>query len=241
MPTGLLGLFPLHAAGHPGQPGALDAVISSYAPTLRALAHTRQRPAATTRRQLTVALEHTPGLEDLRNAANEAADLRTHHPDSPSLVDQNATTGRVLAALPQATWAHFACHASTDFVIPSNGGLHLYDATLTLPDISRLQLTDAELAYLSACSTANRGIRHTDESINLASAFQLAGFKHVIATLWPLNDNIAATAARSFYRELPSSASADEASISVHNVITQLRTDYPDHPDLWAGMVHSGP
>ncbi|WP_157620818.1 CHAT domain-containing protein [Saccharothrix sp. NRRL B-16348] len=42
-----------------------------------------------------------------------------------------------------------------------------------------------------------------EKSINLASAFHLAGFKHVIASLWPLNDAVAADAARHFYRELP--------------------------------------
>ncbi|WP_373291694.1 CHAT domain-containing protein [Nocardia rhizosphaerihabitans] len=68
----------------------------------------------------------------------------------------------------------------------SGNGLRLHDATLTLPEISWLQLTHAELAYLSACSTAHRGVQHVDEALRPASAFQLAGFRHVIASLQPL-------------------------------------------------------
>lgn len=96
MPLGLLGLFPLHAAGHPGEAGALDRVVSSYTSTLRVLAHTRGRPPAATRRQLVIALEHTPGLPDLPNTVTEAVGLDT---GTPPLVDHDAITEGVLTAL----------------------------------------------------------------------------------------------------------------------------------------------
>ncbi|OXM55584.1 CHAT domain-containing protein [Amycolatopsis alba] len=239
MPTGLLGLFPLHAAGHPGEPGALDRVVSSYTPTLRALAHARARRPATVRSQLTVALEHTPGERDLPGTAAEAAALHPHHA-IPPLTDQDATTGRVLAALSEATWAHFACHARADLTTPSLGGLRLHDGTLSLPEISALHLVQAELAYLSACSTALGGFRHADESLHLASGFQLAGFRHVIASLWPLDDQIAADAASSFYRHLSHAVAADAAPTALHKVTRDLRFRYPDRPGLWASLIHSG-
>ncbi|NKY37231.1 CHAT domain-containing protein [Nocardia speluncae] len=241
LPTGLLGLFPLHAAGHTRRPGALDTMISSYTPTLRALAHARTRPPAAARRQLTVALHHTPGLPDLPGTFVEATTLHTHHPDTPLLLDDTATTDRVLAALPNATWAHFATHASVDFTAPSRGGLHLHNGTLSLPEISQLRLTHAELAYLSACSTANRGTSHADESLHPASAFQLAGFRHVIASLWPLADHIAATAATTFYRQLPPSPTVDHAATALHRTTCDLRAQHPTRPDLWAALIHSGP
>src|SRR3954447_20224834 len=95
LPTGLLGSFPLHAAGHSGRPGALDAVVSSYVPTLRALAHARSRPPATARRQLVVALARTRGMPDLPGAAAEADDLQKLHPGTP-LSDQRAIVDEVL-------------------------------------------------------------------------------------------------------------------------------------------------
>ncbi|WP_280253099.1 CHAT domain-containing protein [Nocardia abscessus] len=241
LPIGLLGLFPLHAAGHRGNPGALDTIISSYTPTLRALGRTRTRQPVTTRRQLTVAMHHTPGWPDLRHTIAEAEGLRASHPDTSLLLDTTATTDRVLAALPDATWVHFACHAGVDFTAPSRSGLCLHDATLTLPQISRLQLTHAELAYLSACFTAHPGIQHADESLHPASAFQMAGFRHVIASLWPLDDAIAAATATAFYRHLPSAPTADHAATALHRAICDLRAEHPARPDLWAALIHSGP
>ncbi|GAA0408830.1 CHAT domain-containing protein [Acrocarpospora corrugata] len=236
MPTGFLGLLPIHAAGHPGGSSALDSVISSYIPTLRTLRDARDRPAARERHQLTIALSRTPGLPNLPAVVAEAAALT-----GPALLDEQATTRRVLAALSQATWAHFACHAHADLASPAGGGLLLHDGTLRLPEIGALHLPGAELAYLSACSTANHGIRHVDEALHLASAFQLAGFRHVIASLWPLVDGIAAGAARAFYRAMPATPAADEAATILHHVTRDLRDAYPDRPDLWAALIHSGP
>ncbi|SDD55415.1 CHAT domain-containing protein [Actinokineospora iranica] len=240
LPIGLLGLFPFHAAGHSGQPDALDKVVSSYTPTLRALANTRARPAASTRRQLTVALTRTPNLPDLPGTAAEAAALHAMHPDTPALADEEATTARVRSVLPTATWAHFACHAHADLATPSRGGLCLHDDTLLLPDIIRMRLADADLAYLSACSTAQGGWDHADESLHIASAFQMAGFRHVIASLWPLHDHIAATAASAFYHRLPTPPAADQPAHALRHVTLDLRAEHPDRPDLWAALVHSG-
>ncbi|KAF2776539.1 CHAT domain-containing protein [Streptomyces sp. OM5714] len=239
LPIGLLGMFPLHAAGHPGRPGALDAFVSSYTPTLRILAHAHDHPAAAARRQLTVALPSTPGLPGLPGALAEALDLHRRHPDLPPLLNEDATTSQVTAALSTSTWVHFACHALADHSAPSRSGLRLSDGMLTIPEISRLAVADAQFAYLSACSTGHRSPEHVDESLNLASAFQLAGFRHVIASLWPLADTFGAVAARAFYAEL--SGTADDAPGALHRTTLAMRDRYQGQPDLWASLIHSGP
>lgn len=240
MPTGRLGLLPLHAATPPGGPGALDRVISSYVPTLRALANSRERAPASARRQVVVSMQHTPGLPDLPATVAEATGPQSGHPGTV-IGNADATVDRVLAALPDTNWAHFACHASTNPRTPSEGGLHLHDGVLPIARINRLELHEAELAYLSACSTGQTGWRHADESIHLASAFQLAGFRHVIASLWPLEDRTAATAAERFYALMPPTPSADNSPDVLHAVTRELRATYPDRPHLWAPLVHSGP
>nr|CEL12977.1 hypothetical protein [Kibdelosporangium sp. MJ126-NF4]CTQ98662.1 hypothetical protein [Kibdelosporangium sp. MJ126-NF4] len=240
LPTGMLGLFPLHAAGVAGHPGALDLALSSYIPTLRALQHARQRARPAVRRQLIVALEHTPDFPSLPGTAAEAAALHTQHPNHPLLTGVGATASAVAAALTDCTWAHFACHASADPNTSSQAALHLHHGELSVETIGRLRLETAELAYLSACSTAARG-RHTDEPLNLASAFHLAGFRHVIASLWHLDDTTAAQAAQAFYGTLPDATSAEGAADALRTVARELRTQHPDRPDLWAALIHSGP
>lgn len=158
-----------------------------------------------------------------------------------ALSEDSATISQVLSALPFATWAHFACHATSSPAIPSNSGLLLHDGPLPIPLISALRLDEAELAYLSACSTAQSGWQHADEVIHLVSGFRLAGYRHVVGTLWPLDDMIAAAAAHRFYELLPDTPAADQAAITLHQVTRELRDQHRDRPDLWAPIIHSGP
>jgi tetratricopeptide (TPR) repeat protein len=239
--TGATSLLPIHAAGLPNGPAVLDRVSSSYTPTIRALLHSRRRSSPRTRNQLTVAVQHTSGQPSLPGTVAEALALHTRHPTASLLTDDAATTTNVLTALTHSTWTHFACHATSDPAKPSRGGLVLQDATLALPQISGLRLDAAELVYLSACSTAQGRGRQADEAIHIASAFQLAGYRHVIATLWPIDDAVAAVAAHRFYELLPDSPSADLAPHALHRLAHELRGEHPGRPDLWAPFIHSGP
>ncbi|MET9632697.1 CHAT domain-containing protein [Lentzea sp. NPDC006480] len=227
VPTGLLSLFPLHAT-------CLDQVVSSYAPTFRTLTHLRGRPVAPARHQLTVALPNAPGAPALPGAVTEAERV-----GGRMLIDAEATGDTVRAAIADATWAHFACHAVSNLLAPSTGGLHLHDGVLTAAEIAGLRPRHAELAYLSACSTAGQGLV-VNEAISLASVFHLAGFRHVVANLWPVEDAIAAETAQAFYDRLPEGPVADDAALTLHEVTRALREKYPDRPDHWAGLVHSG-
>ncbi len=176
-----------------------------------------------------VTLSQAPQLPALPAAIAEVAKLRSFFSDVVTLADEHATADRILAVLPQVTWAHFACHANVDPVAPSKGGLYLHDAILPMTAISRPALDRSELAYLSACSTATHSIRHTDESLTIASAFHLAGLRHVVASLWPLPDRVAAIAARAFYANLQRSNTA-EAAVTVRNTALEVRARYPATP-----------
>jgi CHAT domain-containing protein len=80
-----------------------------------------------------------------------------------------------------------------------------------------------------------------DEPTNLASAFHLAGFRHVVATLWPLTDTAAAQAAQAFYDTVGEAPTADDTAHTVRAVARELRNRHPHRPDLWAALIHSGP
>ncbi|MEO3868218.1 CHAT domain-containing protein [Nonomuraea sp. B12E4] len=243
-PTGPLNSLPLHAAGHHTVAGAsvLDRAVSSYTPTVRALLHSRARPVPARRAGLTVAMPATPGHAALPETAREAVEV-TARIQGQVLVGPRASRAAVLAALPGASVAHFACHAGSDPYDPSASHLLLHDGTLSVTEISRLHLDDAELAYLSACATARGGARLADEAMHLASAFQLAGYAQAVATLWEIGDHTAATMAADFHREL-GGALGDPARIpgalALHTATRRMRAAMPGRPSAWAAFLHSG-
>lgn len=104
----------------------------------------------------------------------------------------------VLAELGRCAIAHFACHGYSDPADPSHSRLLLHDSAepLTVASLAPVNLSHADLAYLSACQTAiNSAARLIDEAIHLSAAFQLAGFRQVIGTPWEIEDEISARVA----------------------------------------------
>ena len=116
--------------------------------------------------------------------------------------------------------------------------LLLHDRPMSVAEVSRLRLKYAELAYLSACSTARSSAGLTDEAIHIASAFQLAGYRHVVGALWPLEDATAAGVAEGFYSHLTNGTSPADA---LHVVIRSMRDEQSLTPSQWAAYVHAGP
>ncbi|HEX6340345.1 CHAT domain-containing protein [Umezawaea sp.] len=243
-PVGLLGLLPLHAAGHlrTGGPAVLDRVVSSVTPTVRALGHARSRCRGTGEpRLLVVAVPEAEDAEDLPGVLDEAERLTARVPGLTRLVGPDATRDRVLAALRTSTWAHFACHGYSDPVNPSNSGLALSGSVLHVLDVSRQRLDHAEFAYLSACDTARSSVHLSDEAIHPTSAFLVAGFPRVVGTLWRTNDVLAPHLTESIYDDLLEGApDADRAPFAVHRTVRRIRDRYPDRPSLWAAYVHAG-
>ncbi|MFE9748209.1 CHAT domain-containing protein [Saccharothrix saharensis] len=237
VPTGPLALLPLHAAGD-----ALSRVVSSYAPTLRALAKSRNKPY-TGGRTLIVGMPDTPGQSSLDGVRREVKAVSNRVPEPTPLIGADATHDSVANILALHEWVHFACHATTGDG-PSDGHLLLHDhqtRPLNVSTISRLKATGAELAYLSACDTAVADIELVDEVIHIASAFLLAGYPRVIGSLWPVVDDTGAAIAEDFYTTLTSGRpDARRAAEALNSAVNRVREQYPDQPYLWAAHIHLG-
>jgi CHAT domain-containing protein len=243
----------------------MDRVVSSYTPTVGALAHARtQRPAATpgaAPQSLIVAMPTTPHLPAearLAYVQAEANLLQRRLPNPTVLIEpppaaatandgQLPTRAAVLQRLPDCAIAHFACHGSTDPADPSQNRLLLHDhrtSPLTVAALAPVVLEHAQLCYLSACSTARlTDDRLPDEAIHLATAFQLAGFPHVIGTLWEIDDAIAVEIADAFYTALAGPNGAldpSHAASAIHQAARALRDRFPAAPYLWASHIHAG-
>ncbi|WP_395292257.1 CHAT domain-containing protein [Kitasatospora hibisci] len=249
-PTGPLTHLPLHAAGSKDGPRVIDLVVSSYTPTLSSLIRARSRPSTRRPRLLGIGVgRQTPGdggtrpQSDLPGVSTELAVLAEIFGDRHTCrVDEEAVLPAVLSALPSHPWVHFACHGVLSPSDPGNSHLALYDEPLPVTDIAEQDLSGAELAFLSACHTALGNSRLADEAMHLAAAFQLAGYQHVVGTLWALDDGPAPNVARDFYRALEADDSASGSAHALHHAIHRLRRN-PDHssPLHWASYVHLGP
>jgi len=245
VPCGPIAYFPLHAAGGLNR-SALDFVISSYTPTVRALAQTRARPVAARSKPkvLAVGMPQTPDSTDLPAVWRELRSLGNAIPRLTAVIAADATHDAVLDRLPGYEWAHFSCHAATDPADPAGSYLLVHDHAhkpLRVLDISRLHLDTAEFAYLSACNTAVTTPDLVNESIHIVTAFQLAGYRHVIGTLWEVNDAVAALIAGRVYAGLAANDHAVEhAATCLHQAVRMVRDRYPRRPALWAAHVHVG-
>lgn len=199
VPCGLLNMFPIHAAGYhrPGDAdrNAIDRVISSYAPTLKALQYARRTSSTslepTCKQILLIAMPKTPGHADLPYVNDEIAAIRALFPISMTRTPNEPPTKKeTLRLLSECIAVHFAVHGESVLDNPSASRLLLCDYetdSLTVSDLAALKLKDKELAYLSACHSARiRAESLQDEGIHMTGPCLLAGFPQVVGTLWKL-------------------------------------------------------
>ncbi|KAJ4193185.1 hypothetical protein NW767_010474 [Fusarium falciforme] len=200
IPTGPLSRFPLHAAGRHRQglgETVLDRVVSSYSSSIKAIIHGRARRRASTdpSQALLVAVENTRGQDRLRFATQEVAELRKICEKMKlTTVEPIRKKEKLKECLQKCKIFHFAGHCSTNYYDPLHSHLFLDDGDANplrvadLLDIN-LHVSSPFLAYLSACGTGQiLDETFIDESIHLISTCQLAGFRHVIGTLWDVDD-----------------------------------------------------
>ncbi|KAK6524473.1 hypothetical protein TWF281_011381 [Arthrobotrys megalospora] len=239
IPTGQLSFLPLHAAGYHSPPftkTTLDRVVSSYSPSIKALLYARQNSQKNTDlasgEALFVSMDTTPGYPDLRFAREEVNMLekilpghflkrKLERPSKRELLDQ----------LKSCKIFHFAGHGESDPLDPSKSSLLVSDwkdNPLTVESLIGLdlRLQSPVLAYLSACSTSESDAEELlDEGIHLAAACQLAGFQHVVGSIWEVSDRYSVEAATEIYGTIGNAGTIDGKAISlgVHRATRLLR------------------
>jgi CHAT domain-containing protein len=218
----------------------MDWVVSSYSLSIKAILNARRAPVgphtlvAGKGKALLVGMTQTPKQSLLSAVAEEmvTADrlLRDIGLDCTLFQNTHAQKQTVLEHLRTSQVFHFAGHGVERKPNPLKSALILEDwenDPMTVGDVMDLDLHRESpfLAYLSACETGQiTTTKFRDESIHLISAYQLAGFRHVIGTLWKVNDTASLTMATATYRNLQSGGITDESvARSLHQAATQLR------------------
>ena len=223
----------------------LDDYISSYTPTLTSLVNARFGVAIGSEKMLFVGDTQLPSAKKERNAIMRIRRFG-------QLIGNDATPEAVLKMLRRVRWVHFVCHGKLDEE-PFKSSLMLPGGRLTLLDIVRANLPNAEFAFLSACHTAEQGQRYAlDEALHLAAAMQFCGFRSVVGTMWQLLDRDGPFLAGAVYAHLMRDLEEGEVrfkrgAAAVREAALRLREFGEPDPgsgklmtERWVNLVHIG-
>ena len=249
-PTSQLCGLPLHATGpyKSGQKSLPDIYISSYTPTLssliRARANVVHRPPVP---KLLVMGQPDDNNKSSRlpHVREEVCRIHSLGESIDVLLGEQASCNTLLPRLQQYPWVHFACHGYLVAKEPFLSYFQLHNnERLTLGDLIMARLSDAELAFSSACHSAAIDMDSTpDETINLATALQLCGFRSVVGTLWAMTDINGPDVAEDFYQYMFHEAGAAgnfRGSAAALNHATRMMRKRKVTIDRWINFVHIG-
>jgi CHAT domain-containing protein/tetratricopeptide (TPR) repeat protein len=117
------------------------------------------------------------------------------------------------------------------------------DGILTAEEVAALNLESTEWAVLSACDTGVGEITAGEGVLGLRRAFQIAGARTVIMSLWSVEDEAARQWMSALYRNrleksLDTADSVRNASLTV--LRSRRARGASTHPFYWAGFVAAG-
>jgi CHAT domain-containing protein/tetratricopeptide (TPR) repeat protein len=117
------------------------------------------------------------------------------------------------------------------------------DGILTAEEVATLDLQGVEWAVLSACDTGVGEIKAGEGVFGLRRAFQVAGARTVIMSLWSVDDQATRAWMRALYegrfqRQLSTADAVHQASLSV--LRDRRARGQSTHPFFWAAFVAAG-
>jgi CHAT domain-containing protein len=127
------------------------------------------------------------------------------------------------------------------------------DGVLTALEVAELDLGRAELVVLSACETGLGETAGGEGVLGLQRAFQVAGARSVVASLWKVDDEATRKLMERFYEEMwqkgrPRLEALRQAQLTVlregyaRGMVRRDKADKADRvpPFYWAAFVLSG-
>ena len=125
----------------------------------------------------------------------------------------------------------------------ANEGTQPDEGILTAEEIASMNLDGLEWAVLSACDTGLGAIQAGEGVFGLRRAFQLAGARTVIMSLWPVDDESTRLWMRELYRArfLRGAATSEAVRAATLAVLAHRRSAHlGTHPLYWAGFLAVG-
>ena len=251
-PTSVFCSLPLHAMGPiPSDVGPpryfLDLYIPSYTPSLSALIDSH-KPNSQTFEKPSMLLVLQPDAS-MVHALDEMKAVQRACSQATTLIGATATPSVVLERLRDHRFAHIVCHGLLEPGEPFNSSFKLHQGKrLSLIDIVRSQLPNAEFAFLAACHTAELTNKSpVDEALHLSAAMQYCGFRSVVGTMWAMADEDGRDLAETFYRSVFSGKQRrvyyyERTAEALRDAVVKLRRKQGRGVTLerWVNYVHYG-
>jgi CHAT domain-containing protein len=117
------------------------------------------------------------------------------------------------------------------------------DGILTAEEIAGINLEGVDWAVLSACDTGVGEIKVGEGVFGLRRAFQVAGAKTVIMSLWPVEDETTRQWMETLYREhfLNGKDTGESVRAASLQVLRQRRAKHQStHPFYWGAFIAAG-
>lgn len=230
--TGRLTKFPIHAAGYHHQPGCsvLDRVVSSYAFSVSSpIQDLKKDRYANSNRTNAIRSMTLVGAGQLAFVPLEISRLERLW-DGIQVRKPESCSSEVLDSLKDCDMFHFAGHAQAHSADSLKSALVLDQDRLTVSSLLNINLQSRRpfLAYLSACGTSRmRRDELLNEGLHLVAALQVSGFRHVIGTLWDVDDEVCVDIAADVYSWMQAHG-MDDRSVSegLHHAVRKLRAKW---------------
>ena len=117
------------------------------------------------------------------------------------------------------------------------------DGIVTAEEIAALDLSGVEWAVLSGCETGIGKLLPGEGVFGLRRAFQVAGARTVIMSLWPVDDQATRTWMKTLYREHLTNGRGAAESVRAAGLATLAQrraAGLSTHPFYWAGFIAAG-
>jgi len=234
----------LKKARRPSSKVVPSQIVAFGAPVYPKLPKDRDTAPAPTLEVLT-AVRRGLSLDSIPATREEVRNIAALYPGARIFLGAEATEERAKSIGKDVRYLHFACHGLLDERFPLNSALALTipehpqegqeNGLLQAWEILENMRLDADLVTLSACDTALGKEMGGEGLVGLTRAFQYAGARSVLASLWGVADVSTARFMMRFYGYLRGGKPKDEAlrAAQIEMIREKSRSSHPFH---WAAF-----
>jgi CHAT domain-containing protein len=189
------------------------------------------------------------GEDELQHSAIELRAVRKEmgRRKSKYYYDQKATEHQFKTDASDYQLIHLAVHGETDTASAMNSKLvfkneldEYEDGQLFMHELYGLDLSNTELAVLSACETGIGKTFSGEGVFSMARGFAYAGCPTIVMSLWKVNDKYTAELMTGFYKILNKKNNIVESLTNSKRAFISNSDEYKAHPSNWAAFITVG-